>query len=65
MNTNAALDKVAKGIETAQPKIEDAVRKTLGEGAAQKVHDVIEKVEHALDDVSDEWRGAGSAVSCG
>lgn len=49
---DSALDKVAKGIDTAQPKIEEAVRKTLGEDAAKKVHDVIEQIEHALEDVS-------------
>ena len=56
---DGALDKLAKGIDTAQPKVEEAVRKTLGEDAAKKVHDVIEKIEHALEDVSIWGRGKG------
>ena len=52
MDTNAVLDKVAKGIEAAEPKVEEAIRKTLGEDAAKKFHDIAEKAEKALEDVS-------------
>lgn len=50
MNTDKALDGLAKAIDTAQPKVEEAVRKALGEDAAKKVHDVIETIEHKLQD---------------
>lgn len=57
MDTNAVLDKVAKGIEAAEPKVEEAIRKTLGEDAAKKFHDIAEKAEKALEDVSVFARG--------
>lgn len=59
MDTNAVLDKVAKGIEAAEPKVEEAIRKTLGEDAAKKFHDIAEKAEKALEDVSLLQKGGG------
>ena len=50
MDINSTIDKLAANIDKVQPQIEQAVEKVLGKDAAAKAHDLIEKVEHALED---------------
>lgn len=47
---DSVLKNVEAAIEKAEPKIEEAVKKTLGEDAAKKVHDASKALTDALHD---------------